>query len=120
MEVPISKLLTPRSIGVATFLGLVIPLVAAILPIRNALSRNLYDSLDIAHSKTMGVKFDIERAEDSRLSHAWMVVGTALMIFGFLIYYLLPLSLLSNNLALFANIFFGLLFGVSLSSYHIS
>ena len=46
------------------------------------------------------------------LNTAWLVVGLGLAVFGFMIYYLLPLSLLSFNLALFFNIFFGILLGV--------
>lgn len=38
-----------------------------------------------------------------------VVVGTTLTIFGFCIYYLLPLALLSLNLELFVNIFFWIL-----------
>jgi len=50
------------------------------------------------------------------VSTAWVVTGTALVVFGFLIYYLLPLALLTFNLALFFNIFFGILLGVRVSS----
>ena len=112
VEVPVSRLLTSYAILVATFLGLVIPLIAAILPIRVALSKNLHDSLDTQHSKTLGVQFDIERSEDAGLNSAWLSVGGGFVVFGFLIYYLLPLSLLSFNLALFFNMFFGLLLGL--------
>ena len=112
VEVPVSRLLTSYAIWVATFLGLVIPLIAAILPIRVALSKNLHDSLDTQHSKTLGVQFDIERSEDAGLNSAWLSVGGGFVVFGFLIYYLLPLSLLSFNLALFFNLFFGLLLGL--------
>ena len=38
-------------------------------------------------------------------------VGACLAVFGFLIYYLLPLALLSLNLALFITIFFWILVG---------
>ena len=112
VEVPVSRLLTAYSILVASFLGLIIPLLAAILPIRTALSKNLHDSLDTQHSKTMGVQFNIERSEDKGLNSAWLAVGTGFVVFGFLIYYLLPLSLLSFNLTLFFNLFFGLLLGL--------
>jgi hypothetical protein len=37
--VPISPVLTPSAVLMATFLGLLIPIVAAILPIRNALGK---------------------------------------------------------------------------------
>lgn len=110
--VPVSKALTADAIGLATFLGICIPFVAAVVPIRNALGRNLHDALDTQHSKTLAVQISIERSEDDQLSSAWVVIGVGIAVFGFLIYYLLPLSLLSFNLTLFFNIFFGLLLGM--------
>jgi len=112
VEVPMTSTLTPTSIIVATVLGLLIPIVAAILPIRDALSKNLHDTLDTRHSKTLGVSFNIERSDDGTISPTALVVGVGLVVFGFLIYYLLPLSLLSLNLSLFFNIFFGILVGL--------
>lgn len=112
VEVPMANTLTPLSIGIATVLGICIPLVAAILPIRDALSKNLHDTLDTRHSKTLGVSFNIERSDDGSISATALVVGVGLVVFGFLIYYLLPLSLLSLNLTLFFNIFFGILVGL--------
>lgn len=109
VEVPIHKQLTDDAIIVGTCLGLLIPLVAALFPIRNALAQNLQDSLDTKHSKTMAVKVSIERSEDQGVSLPWIVLGIGLFVFGFLIYYLLPLSLLTFNLTLFFNIFFGIL-----------
>ncbi len=112
IEVPLVDTLSPNGIIVATVLGLAIPLVAAILPIRDALSKNLQDALDTRHSKTAGVSFSIERSEDSSISKAALVLGIGLTVFGFLIYYLLPLSLLTLNFALFFDIFFGILLGL--------
>ena len=40
-----------------------------------------------------------------------IAIGTCMAVFGFLIYYLLPLALLSLNLALFITIFFWILVG---------
>lgn len=123
IEVPVARELTGYSIFVASMLGLLIPLLAAVLPIRTALSKNLHDSLDTSHSKTVGVAFSIERSSDKGFSSAWMACGTGLLVFGFLIYYLLPLSLLSLNLTLFFNLFFGLLlallFGLILLSLNL-
>jgi len=110
--VPLSGELTGESIGVATALGLLIPLFAVILPIREALGKNLQDALDTRHSKTLGVQFHIERSEDNKISLTSLVLGIGLTVFGFLIYYLLPLSLISMNLGLFFNIFFGILLGL--------
>lgn len=112
VEVPVDAGLTSSAVWLATGLGLGIPAVASVVPIRNALGRNLHDSLDTRHSKTVAVKVTVERSEDGAVSPAWLVLGLGLAVFGFLIYYLLPLSLLTFNLALFFNIFFALLLGM--------
>lgn len=123
VQVPLPKTLTGQSILWASVLGLLSPLVAAILPIRAALSGNLHDTLDNTRSKTKGVVFSIERAQDAKLSVSWLIVGISLTIFGFLIYYLLPLALISFNLNLFFQIFFsiliGMLFGLILLSLNL-
>lgn len=112
VEVPVNKQLTADAVTTASILGLLIPLVASTIPIRNALGKNLQESLDTQHSKTQAVEITVERSEDEGLGTAWMVLGLGLVVFGFLIYYLLPLSLLTFNLALFFNIFFGILLGM--------
>jgi hypothetical protein len=109
---PENKGLTSTSIIIATLLGIAAPMVAAVAPIRVALGKNLQDSLDPHRSKTKAVVFSIERAEDAKPDPTWLTVGFGLSIFGFLIYYLIPLALLSNNLTLFGNIFFVLLLGM--------
>jgi hypothetical protein len=50
-EIKIPAVLTADAIGLATGLGILIPIAASIFPIRNALGKNLQDSLDIRHSK---------------------------------------------------------------------
>lgn len=112
LGVPLPSGLTSTSLIVAIILGLLLPLVASVFPIQSALSQNLHDVLDSEHSKQVGVQFTIERSQDDGSSFALMVVGLGMTIFGFCIYYLLPLSLLSMNLALFFNIFFGILLGI--------
>ncbi len=123
LHVPIDSALTTPGIVVAIVLGIVLPIVASIFPLKDALSQNLHDVLDSEHSKQGGVEFTIERSQDNTNSFAMLVVGCGMAIFGFCIYYLLPLALLSMNLALFFNIFFaillGILFGLVLLSFNI-
>ena len=114
VEVPLSRLLTGRSIAIASVMGLILPLLASILPIRTALSRNLQDALDTRHSKTLGVEYAIERSVDAGIDGAWMALGVGLAVLGGSIYYLVPLALVSFNLTLFFNIFFALLLGMLL------
>lgn len=112
--VPISPLLTRDAVLLATGLGILIPVVSSIFPIRNALGQNLHDSLDVKRSKASAIKITIERSEDNSFSASIIVVGVCLAAFGFGIYYIFPLSLLSFNLGLLLNMFFFLLIGMLL------
>ncbi|EFA79184.1 DUF214 family protein [Heterostelium album PN500] len=112
--VPIPARLTPSAILLSSGLGLIIPMAASIFPIKSALGRNLHDSLDVKHSKTMAVQISIERSEDSSFSSSVAIIGLLLSAFGFGIYYIFPLSLLSFNLALLLNMFFLLLIAMLL------
>ncbi|KAJ9447459.1 hypothetical protein DIPPA_12994, partial [Diplonema papillatum] len=96
-------------VGMATLVGLLMPLVAAIVPIRHALGMNLQDSLDTTHSKVKAVSYTFDRSEGSTVSASVIILGVAMSLFGFLIYYLFPLALLSFNIALLFYIFFGIL-----------
>lgn len=107
--------LSGASIGYATLLGFIVPLASSILPIRNALTLNLQDSLDTKHSKTKAVVFKIERADAfNSISWPMVTVGVFLILFGGSIYYLLPQALLSSNFALLMNIFLFILIGMLL------
>ena len=113
-SVPIPYPLTGYAIILATALGIVIPLASSILPIRQALQANLHDSLDVKRSKIQPVSVSLERSEDSSFQWAVVMVGGAGALFGFLIYYVLPLALLTLNLSLLLNIFFVLILGMFL------
>eukprot|EP01065_Artemidia_motanka_P038051 TRINITY_DN4692_c0_g3_i1.p1 TRINITY_DN4692_c0_g3~~TRINITY_DN4692_c0_g3_i1.p1 ORF type:complete len:1141 (+),score=302.14 TRINITY_DN4692_c0_g3_i1:115-3423(+) len=112
--------LDPFAVGMATLVGIGIPLISSVVPIESALQLNLQDALDTRHSKTKAVEYKFERAEGSTLSPTLIILGTALALFGFLIYYMFPLAMLTFNLTLLFYIFFGillaLLFGLILLS----
>jgi ABC-type antimicrobial peptide transport system permease subunit len=113
--VPIEAALTWTGILSASAMGILIPVLAAILPIRNALGMNLHDSLDTKHNKTKAVQIDVERAEQGgNVSWTIVVIGFGLAAFGGIIYYVLPLSLLSFNLGLLLNMFMFILGGMLL------
>ena len=89
--------------------GLAIPILASILPIRSALSKSLTDALDTKRSKVMAVKVEISRASGTSISWDLVAFAISLVLFGMLIYYLMPLALLSTNISLLLNIFFSLI-----------
>eukprot|EP00756_Hemistasia_phaeocysticola_P014897 Hpha_TRINITY_DN15370_c3_g4::TRINITY_DN15370_c3_g4_i1::g.87410::m.87410 len=115
--------LDPAAVGMATLLGMAIPLLSSVAPIQSALGLNLQDALDTRHSKVKAVEYSFERAEGTTFTLAPVVLGTALSVFGFLIYYLFPYALLSLSLSLLFYIFFGillsLLFGLVLLSLNV-
>jgi hypothetical protein len=94
-------------------LGLFIPIFGAIGPIQSALKVELREALDITRSKTKVIEYKIESEKDrSRISPEILAVGGSLSLFGFLVYYLLPLALLSLDLRLFFLLFVALLLGM--------
>eukprot|EP00949_MAST-11_sp_MAST-11-sp1_P001231 g1231.t1 len=112
--------LTPSGAIYGILLGIGIPIVSSIVPIRAALNKQLSEALDVSRPKTSALDFSIIHDSGDGISPTLLGVGFTLSAFGISIYYLLPLSLLTLDLRLFFNIFFtvllGLLFGLVLLS----
>ena len=111
-NIPIDGNVTPKAIAVATFIAFFIPIFSSIFPIKFALQKNLSDSLNYhrnASNQASPVKVTIERSSDGGVSFLLLFSGCFLFLFGFSIYYLIPLSLLSMQLNLLLNLFFAIL-----------
>jgi len=98
----------------ATVLGLAAPLLASWAPMMRALRPTIRDALDTTRSKVQGVIITINRNKDATLPAGMMFCGFFLALFGFMIYYLMPLALLSGSLTMLLDIFFGLLLAMLL------
>jgi ABC-type antimicrobial peptide transport system permease subunit len=85
-------------------LGLLIPIVANIVPIRTALSKTLRDSLDIAHQTFSETKVRMIRLEKLGIETWQTGVALCLVSAGFVIYYLIPYSFIFENLPMFFSI----------------
>eukprot|EP00158_Paraphelidium_tribonemae_P009260 Partr_v1_DN28816_c1_g1_i1_m33460 putative FtsX-like permease family len=114
LKTDIGAFLVPSAISTSTVIGLVVPIFAAVLPIKKALSQNLHDALDTRRSKTKAVVMTVERTRGQSVSPMLLSIGLVLTVLGFLVYYLLPLSLLYNDVALLFNIFLVVLIGLML------
>eukprot|EP00033_Pygsuia_biforma_P002404 GCRY01002662.1.p1 GENE.GCRY01002662.1~~GCRY01002662.1.p1 ORF type:complete len:716 (-),score=198.86 GCRY01002662.1:316-2358(-) len=101
--------LSAEGIIIAVLLGIFIPLLASLLPVREALTVRLQDALDTRHSKTQAVKVKLERSEGTAVSWNMVVVGAFMAVFGAGVYYGFPLALLSMNFAVMLQLFFLLL-----------
>eukprot|EP01119_Soliformovum_irregulare_P011698 TRINITY_DN2957_c0_g2_i5.p1 TRINITY_DN2957_c0_g2~~TRINITY_DN2957_c0_g2_i5.p1 ORF type:complete len:779 (-),score=230.88 TRINITY_DN2957_c0_g2_i5:26-2362(-) len=115
---PIDITMTPRAGLLATILGLIMPLVSIVGPIRRALSRTLRDALDIYHQVQSETSVSITKLEDLGLS-PWQVTASLMMVvMGFVVYYIIPYAFTFGNLPLFFTILIlillGMLFGLSL------
>ncbi|KAL4454907.1 hypothetical protein ABPG74_006289 [Tetrahymena malaccensis] len=102
---------TKNAIIFGLCLGVLIPLVSSIIPIKQALQQTLSIAIDQQRSKSQAVKIEIDVEGKS---FPWGVISFALIssMFGVSIYYLLPLALLSFDFALLINIFFWILIGL--------
>jgi len=113
--IPLDPHLSTNGVLWSTLLGLFVPIMASILPIRDALGKNLHDALDTRKSKVSAVKVKLERADPTQhISWTMVIVGAGIAAFGSIIYYVFPLALLSFNLGLLLNVFFFLLIGMLL------
>ena len=97
----------------ALFVGIFIPTISSIIPIRRALSTNLTEALDTNRSKSTGVL--ISFIDKSTMNIVpYLLYGSIAVLFGVAIYLGLPLAMLQLNLGLILTIFFMILMGLLL------
>jgi len=107
---PIMLNTTPILVGVSV--GLLMPLLALIGPVMKSLSKTLRDSLDLYHSSTNDTLVVVTKLENLGLSPGQTWGAVLMVIFGFVVYYLAPLSFIFLNLPLFFTIFVAVLAGM--------
>jgi hypothetical protein len=95
----------------ALIVGLIIPILSSLYPMRIVLSKTLTDALNYSTSKTKAVFVKIIQAKNFD-KKPYIVFGVISVIYGLSIYYFLPLSLISLNFSLMLIIFFMILIGM--------
>ena len=97
-------------------LGLFIPAVSAIIPVRAAMAKSLADSLISGRSKLSGIIVSFTDNRNQSVA-PFVLFGTLGLVYGATIYYLLPKAMLEMELNLILQIFFlillGMLFGLT-------
>ncbi|KAJ3371015.1 hypothetical protein GGF31_003745 [Allomyces arbusculus] len=111
LNITMSPYLTPASIGACVGMAIVVPVLASIGPVRQALSLNLHDSMDRYRPAVKMTTITVERAKTS-FDPLLAIIGLVLALVGFGIYYFLPLALLTDDLPLLFNIFLAILIGM--------
>eukprot|EP00916_Digyalum_oweni_P025441 GHVL01041905.1.p1 GENE.GHVL01041905.1~~GHVL01041905.1.p1 ORF type:complete len:969 (-),score=130.10 GHVL01041905.1:1082-3988(-) len=104
-NIPIENRPSWQGYILALCVGLLMPIFSSIYPITAALKSQIRDALDVHRPKAKVVAVTIERASERPISAALLVGSIIMSVYGFSIYYLVPLALFTNNLTLFFYIF---------------
>jgi len=122
IQVNIPIVPTGKALFWSIILGLIIPIISSYYPMKEALGKDLNLALDLVHSKTNSIQISVE-INSKKIPWPSITFGLLSAVFGFAIYILLPLSLLSLNVGLLLGMFFailiGLLVGLSLLSLNL-
>ena len=102
-----------QAVLIALFVGLFIPLVSSIVPIKRSLSKNLTETLDTSRGKTKGTLVSVYNTKALDIT-PYMLFGSIAVAMGMTVYYWLPLSLLQFHVGMILVIFFALLFAILL------
>lgn len=86
---------------ICVLLGLILPLVATWGPVRRALGGSLRDALDVYRQVQNETQVMAIKLEEIGLETWQVILGFFLVVAGFMIYYLMPLSFIFSNMMLF-------------------
>jgi ABC-type antimicrobial peptide transport system permease subunit len=101
VQLPISPILPGISWLLAIGLGVVMPIVANIVPVRKALSSRLRDALDLYRSSVGEVTVTLQRLADLGLSPELTSLSVVMVIIGVVTFYAMPLSFILNRIDIF-------------------
>ncbi|EPZ33956.1 hypothetical protein O9G_003476 [Rozella allomycis CSF55] len=85
-------------------LGIILPFVGSIIPVRRALTKTLRDALDIYHNVVFDTTVSIKRLQDIGVSIIQTLFALFLVVIGILVYYVVPLSFIFNLLSMFFRV----------------
>jgi len=112
--IPMAAVIPSSALILGICLGIILPMIGMLVPIRRALTKTLRDSLDIYHNVVFETLVSIRRLENIGLSIKETLAALFMVIIGFIVYYIIPLSFTFNNWSLF----FQLLTSILLCEYH--
>ena len=104
--------LSSYSLWLAISIGFLLPLVGIILPTRKALGTTLRDSLDLYQSTVGETKITVQKLKSIGFSPVETTMSIIFVIFGFLVYYMIPLSFVFQDFTLFFRVFTLILMGL--------
>lgn len=86
---------SPLLLGIGV--GLLMPTISNIMPIKKALSRSIRDALDIFHNSINDISVKIVKLESWGLDPVQSVFGFVMVSAGVIIYYIIPSTFLFEN-----------------------
>ena len=95
----ISPFPTFKSIIHSSIIGIIVPIISAILPIRNMIKHSIREGLDTNRSKTEGIKIEIKN-QNSDFSYGQLFFSLISSIFGIGLYFVTPYAFMSDNIQL--------------------
>ena len=112
--IPTTYRFYPSAVLLAVVVGLVMPLLANIVPISRALSRTLRDSLDVYHHVVSDVTVRIIKLADLGLDLWQTALAVLMVVIGFVTFYVVPYASIFGKIPLFLGILNGILLGMLL------
>jgi hypothetical protein len=109
--IPTTPYLTSAAVLLGVLVGVLMPLAGVVLPIRRALSQTLRDALDVYHNVVNDTVVRIRRLENVGASLTETFIAILLVVIGFVVYYLVPLAFIFNNIAFFFRVLTVILLG---------
>ena len=111
-SVPLLAILPLSAVLLASILGIALPIFGMLIPIRRALSSTLRDALDIFHQVVYETSVSIQKLADIGLSMTEIAISISMIFIGILVYYVVPLSFIFNDLGIFFRILTIILLGM--------
>jgi hypothetical protein len=113
MKFPIDTYIDFYTVVVAVSLGLVVPQLTNMGPIRDLLASTLRDSLDTTRKgKPDELSLTMTKIKELGLSPMQLVIGIVFTVVGFVVYYFVPLSIVNNQQNVLFMVLLMLLFGM--------
>ena len=92
--------LTLVSILIGGIFGLIMPAISNYMPIKQALGKNLRNSLDLNRRNNEEIGLRVEKLEDIGISINQLMVSLILIIVGFSTYYLVPYTIKEKKMTI--------------------
>lgn len=83
LQVQVSHYLSMSSVLTAWAIGIIIPILASLIPIKVALGTELREALDTSRPRVVAVKYSIDRASENNIAWPQVWIGIGLFSLGF-------------------------------------